>query len=248
MRYGMILALTAFFAGWLYAAAENADSDRDTEKIERLIEELDRELKPAPVQEQVKPTEILQKVAEKMARAEDYLSRSSVYGPKNPLPGNDQSQSEAIKEINRLLNKTESSQKEAIEDIDRLIKSAPETMMPPPPSGKGGKPKPNQSQKKDQSQPKERDKGKPKPGEQMQQPQPLRETPKEQPQPKGPAERAYEAKGGLPEGMLERRGTTYKWGNLPPKMRDEIIQNEQEGFLPDYEDWLKQYFKTLAED
>ncbi|MFH1228621.1 MAG: hypothetical protein V1701_12060 [Planctomycetota bacterium] len=242
MRLGIILTIMTSFAGLLYAAADKTDTDRDTEKIERIIEELDRELKPAPVQEQVKPSEILQKISEKMTRAEDYISRSSVYGPKNQgNNGNDQS--EAINEINRLLNKTQNTQKETIEDIDRLIRSAPNIMMPPS-SGGGGKPKPKPSQQ-DQQQPKERGKEKPKPREQ-QQPQPLREIPQEQQTPpsKNPAEKAYDAKGGLPD----RHGTANKWGNLPPKMRDEIIQNEQEGFLPDYEEWLKQYFKTLAEE
>jgi hypothetical protein len=37
------------------------------------------------------------------------------------------------------------------------------------------------------------------------------------------------------------------WGHLPPKQRDEMLQNHMEEFLPAYESLIGEYFKALAE-
>jgi hypothetical protein len=250
MKYLLFICL--MLASVLVWADDRPLSDEEKgasskEAIERIIEELDNELKPAPVEEDISPVEALKKISEKMSRAEDYLSRSSVYRKSADSPANRgnnddavKAQEEATKEINRLLNKTKNTQKEVIGDIDKLIKSAKSIMDP---EGKGGGSSKHNPSTQDQAQPKQREKDQPQPSNQ--QPQPIQQTPKE---PSNPAQKAYEASGGLPEGLMERRGTAHKWGNLPPKLRDELIQNDQEDFLPDYEEWLKQYFKTLAEE
>lgn len=243
MKYLLFICLT-LSAVFVWAdGAPLSDEEKGSltkEDIDRIIEELDNELKPAPVEEDINPVEVLKKISEKMSRAEDYLSKSSVYPKSDPAMNTaGKSQEEVTKEINRLLNKTKNTQKEVINDIDKLIKSAKELMDS---QGSGGRPQRDKSTQ-NQAQPKQRDRDQPQPN--SQQPQPLQETPK---QPSNPATKAYEAQGGLPGDIMERRGTAHKWGNLPPKLRDELIQNEQEDFLPDYEEWLKQYFKTLAEE
>jgi len=39
-----------------------------------------------------------------------------------------------------------------------------------------------------------------------------------------------------------------KWGNLPPKERERILQSLTEGFPPHYQDILERYYKRLAEE
>jgi hypothetical protein len=38
------------------------------------------------------------------------------------------------------------------------------------------------------------------------------------------------------------------WGNLPPRMREQMMQNSMEQFLPKYELMIEDYFKTLADE
>ena len=38
------------------------------------------------------------------------------------------------------------------------------------------------------------------------------------------------------------------WGNLPPKAREQMLQNSPEQFLPQYELMIERYYKRLAEE
>ncbi len=39
-----------------------------------------------------------------------------------------------------------------------------------------------------------------------------------------------------------------KWGDLPPKQRDQILQSKTEGFPPGYEALLQSYYRRLAQE
>jgi hypothetical protein len=38
------------------------------------------------------------------------------------------------------------------------------------------------------------------------------------------------------------------WGNLPERLREQMMQSSVDGFLPKYERLIEEYFKRLAED
>ena len=38
------------------------------------------------------------------------------------------------------------------------------------------------------------------------------------------------------------------WGHLPPRDREQMLQNTPDKFLPKYELLIEQYYKRLAED
>ena len=96
------------------------------------------------------------------------------------------------------------------------------------------------SQPQPQPQPKPGEKQKP----QDKQPQPKQTSPK---QPGHPADKPYEATGTLPPGLKPFTGDpTKKWGNLPPKLRDEILELKQDELISEYIERLEKYFKILA--
>ena len=38
------------------------------------------------------------------------------------------------------------------------------------------------------------------------------------------------------------------WGNLPPKLREQILQSKTDGFPPGYEALLQSYYRRLASE
>ena len=44
------------------------------------------------------------------------------------------------------------------------------------------------------------------------------------------------------------RGWGRMWGNLPDRIRDQILTPDREQFLPAYEDLIKRYYERLAEE
>jgi len=220
---------------------------RADEDLDKIIDDLDKELKPIPVEEEVDVVSILNKVVDKMETAEDRLSSASNLDTNErkitdtTTAGNKQQeatdginkitgptiagkkQQEAIDEINKILRQIKKLQSDAAEGLNKIIRSA----------------RVIESQGEDKPKPEL----KPKPG---QKPKPKPKPQEEKDGKGGPAPRAYDAKGDLPDGFTTRRSDRLKWGNLPPKLRDEIIQSAQEEFLPEYQERLTRYFKILA--
>jgi hypothetical protein len=192
--------------------------------IDDIIDGLDKELKPVPVEERMDPIDALTKVADLMESAEDRISAASNWAP-GAVTGADTApaktrQQQALDELNKLFDRINKLQSDASSGLKKVIDSA--VVLEPKGSSSGKKPKPG-------SKPK----------------------PKPKPQPKdqsdqGPAPRAYDAKGDLPDPYAPRKSDGKKWGNLPPKLRDEIIQSAQEEFLPEYQERLSRYYKILA--
>lgn len=192
--------------------------------LDKIIDELDKELKPIPVEEEIDVIGILNKVIDKMESAEDRLSSASNLKPEEPTVTDTNKakrrQQEIIDELNKLFHQIKNAQSSAADDLDKIIRSA--------------KVYEQNEQKKQSKRPRPKPEQKPKPQQ------------KESPKDDGPAPRAYDAKGDLPDHFIPRRSDALKWGKLPPKLRDEIIQSAQEEFLPEYQERLSRYFKILA--
>ncbi|MBI5778202.1 MAG: hypothetical protein HZA49_01940 [Planctomycetes bacterium] len=220
-----------FIISVLCASAINPLYPADDENIDDLIDNLDKKLKPAPVEEKTDIIDTLAKVVDLMESAEDRLSSASNWTPSTKTDtataepqrspdnlGAEKRQQEALDELNKLFDQIKKLQSEASQNLKKVIDSA--VIMEPKGSSSGKKPKP---------------KPKPKP-----QPQPKDKSDQD------PAPRAYDAKADLPDPYTPRKSDGKKWGNLPPKLRDEIIQSAQEEFLPEYQDRLSRYYKILA--
>ena len=134
-------------------------------------------------------------------------------------------QGEALKKIEKLLRKTEKKQTQAIDRINEIIKRAKE--------GQGqGDPKKQQQREKDKKQNQQN-------------------KPKMKPNANNPATSPYDPNRNDPanpfKSLADKAG---KWGELPPKVREQILQGEREieKFPAEYQEMLKEYFKRLAEE
>ena len=54
------------------------------------------------------------------------------------------------------------------------------------------------------------------------------------------------AKQGQPNGPME--ATRSEWGNLPPRVREELSQGLHEPFSPIYKEMTEAYYKRLAQE
>ncbi|MEK7309655.1 MAG: hypothetical protein AAB038_02415 [Planctomycetota bacterium] len=219
MKIDYILLLL-FILCVLCASVVNPLYPAEDDNIDDLIDGLDKKLKPTPVEEKTDVIDTLTKVADLMESAEDRLSSVALLAP-SPATGTatapaEKRQQQALDELNKLFDQIKKLQSEASHNLKKVIDSA--VIMEPKGSGgsSGKKPKP---------------KPKPKPKDRSNQ---------------GPAPRAYDAKSDLPDPYAPRKSDGKKWGNLPPKLRDEIIQSAQEEFLPEYQERLSRYYKILA--
>jgi hypothetical protein len=211
----------------------NPPDSGKTEERDKILDDLDKELKPIPVEEEVDVISILNKVVDKMESAEDRLSTASnLDSDEHKIDDPNRAkkrQEEAINEINKIFRQIKKLQSDATDGLDKVIRSVKVIES----QGQG---KPKKQPKEQNQKPKPKPEPKPKPQEKEEGKEPGR----------GPAPRAYDAKGNLPDGFTPRRSDALKWGNLPPKLRDEIIQSAQEEFLPEYQERLIRYFKILA--
>ena len=192
--------------------------------IDDIIDDLDKKLKPSSVEEKMDVVDALNKVSDLMESAEDRLRSVAPLAP-SPVTGTatapaEKRQQEALDELNKLFDQIKNLQSEASKNLKKVIDSA--VIMEPKGSGSSSG-----------QQPKNKPKPKPKP------------QPKDRSN-QGPAPRAYDAKSDLPDPYTPRKSDGKKWGNLPPKLRDEITQSAQEEFLPEYQERLSRYYKILA--
>lgn len=203
------------------------------------LDDLNNQLKPdREALEEVDVMATLNKIIEKMGDAEDFLSRASLWKALTPqeeaaneLEKIIKRQQAALEELNKLFKDTKCNQDDALKNIEKLIKLAKECQG----QGQGQSSQP-------QPQPKPKPGQKPKP--QDRQPQPTQANPQK---PGSPAQKPYEATGTLPHGLSPFTGDpSKKWGNLPPKLRDEILELKQDELISEYLERLEKYFKILA--
>ncbi|MEK7866467.1 MAG: hypothetical protein AAB434_07260 [Planctomycetota bacterium] len=60
----------------------------------------------------------------------------------------------------------------------------------------------------------------------------------------------YDVKQPPPKGAHQERiaGESGQWGNLPPRLREDMMQQAQLRFLQEYETRLRAYYKLLGAD
>lgn len=233
----LVFLLMGMGFGWTQNEIGSADKpDKTTEETSSMDDDLDdlnEQLKPGRESlEKVDIMATLNKIIEKMGDAEGFLSQASIWKALTPQEqaGHDidkiiKQQEKALKELNKLFKNTKGSQKQAIKEISKLIKLARQQGQ-----GQGS------SQGQKQPQPK---KIKP----QNKQPQP------QQKKPGHPADKPYEATGTLPHGLRPfTDDLAKKWGNLPPKLRDAILEMKQDELISEYLERLEKYFKILASE
>lgn len=218
IKYITLCCLTAYCL--LFTVCLFSEDD-----IDDIIDGLDSKLKPVPVEEHIDPVDALNKVADLMESAQDRLSSASNWTPGSvsttATATAEKRQQQALDELDKLFKQIVKLQSDASTGLKKVLDSA--KIMEPKGSGS--------SRKKTKLQPKPRPKPESKDTKQSDQ---------------GPAPRAYDAKGDLPPPYTPRKSDGKKWGNLPPKLREEIIQSAQEEFLPEYQDRLSRYYKILA--
>ena len=206
-----------------------------TESFDDDLDDLDEELKPDSIDEaETDVMEILDNIKEKMIDAQDSLSKASVWKAvksqgevESEIEKIIKRQKEALKALEQLFKNTKKDQQTAISDIEKLIKLAREVEV--------------QSQGKSQQQKQQKKSA----GQQKTQLQKMQTKPNAN----QPAPKAYEASGSLPRNLHPRTGDEAdKWGNLPPKLRDEIVISEDDDIMLEYQEKLKRYFKILAEE
>ncbi len=199
------------------------------------------------------PEEILKRLQEArdlMFEAEELLSKLGKEGAPErmrragekldpPKPPDDPSspsgggaggaQSDAMKKLDDLLRGTEKAQQDTVERLNGLLQKL--------------------AQMEQQQQ------GQPQPGGQRPQgpkPQPLNPDNDPQSNPGKPAEKPYDPPKRTPPPLTGPRSSdpAGAWGNLPPRLRDQILQGERdvERFPEEYRELLREYFKRLAEE
>ena len=165
---------------------------------------------------------------ERMRRAADKLAPPKPPDdPSSPSGGGAQgAQSDGMKKLDALLRGTEKAQQETAERLNGLLQKLAQM---------------------------EQQQGQPQPGGQRPQnprPQPL--NPDNQPNPGQPAEKPYDPPKRTPPPLTGPRSSdpAGAWGNLPPRLRDQILQGERdvERFPEEYRELLREYFKRLAEE
>lgn len=235
----MILIFLSVSSGLLWAVDEEDKSkDKQTPRKEDLdedLDKLDKELKPeSPVEEDINVFEVMKEIEERMSDAAEALSQATVWraiqAQGQAQAGLDQTlkkQQEAMKRLNKLFRRTKDDQNEAIAKVNRLIKLARDMQI--------------SSQQSQSQQP-----GQPQQQRPKKQPQQMQTSPKK---PSQPAVKPYQAKGSSSPNSGKHSGdVTRRWGELPPKLREAILQSKNEAFLLGYMERLKRYFKILAEE
>ncbi|MDQ7780407.1 MAG: hypothetical protein RDV41_11990 [Planctomycetota bacterium] len=208
------------------------------------IEDANKELKgedEEPV-ERVNPIEKLIEIAKLMREATDYLINAARQGDgavrkqgeaaaeiEKLIDPAEQKQAGAISEIDRLMKETEDKQSKSIDELEKLIRMAREM----------------QSQSQSQSQ---QQQNQPQPKDSQNQPKP-KEEPKDTERSKNPAQKPYQVPPHEPK-IGDRPNIAdlkAKWGDLPPKLREEIMLKMLDDLLPEYEERILKFYKLLNE-
>lgn len=198
--------------------------------------------KPSPAEEEDELTpeqavKSLDEIRELMMKSEELLHLSSngkeaIEKQKDLLAKIDEllketekNQKSTMEKIGKLMEKSEGEQKDTIDKLTLLIKKAKEAQgngQPQP------QPQPGDPQEKDQQgQPKPKDKS------------------------GNPATKPYDpSKTEQAEALKKMLEGSLRWGDLPQKMRDQILMGEMdiEKFPPEYRDILENFFKELMKE
>ncbi len=125
-----------------------------------------------------------------------------------------------------------------IQKLDKLIEQAQKDSEKQPQGGKG-----------DSQRPKPEPKPQPKPSPEDQQKEAERKKQEKKPTPaeeKKKSERPGIGKPGAGDPSGEIHTDAEEWGNLPPAIRDQLLQSQGEGFPLKYRELLRRYYLDLS--
>lgn len=265
-------AIAAFWSGWALS-----DDEPEPPKPSATEEQLDRELedflgtevpsapsrqkeKPPPQagqeeeelsleeankrlqgdekkEEEENPLVILERVIDYMGQAYEHLGKATAWRGvetqgraadeiEKLIPEVEAEQEKAAEELRKLFDSCSGKQIYATREIERLIKLAKETSCSDP----------NCAQCRAEAERARREQARP---QQM------------TPQPGNPAKQPYEPPRTMPPpntNPLTRTGDpNRRWGDLPSKIREELLQSGVDQFLQEYKDRLERYFRILGE-
>jgi hypothetical protein len=147
---------------------------------------------------------------------------------------------------------TQQLQRDILAALDELLKQPPRKQKPPPPSSpeaSSGSGQASAGSSSSKPMPMPRD-GQPsegqaeQPAESSPQPQPNGE--RERADAEGSEERTGERRGG-PVPLPRRRLEVDVWGHLPEKVRERLLNAYGERMVPQYEDLVQRFYRSLAE-
>ena len=177
-----------------------------------------------------------------LATAKDELiptkpaSRDRQGKPPNPLyeVAGDMDAVARLLRVEKTGDTTQDRQKAIVGKLDTLIEMARKQSQQPP---KGG-----QNQDKKQRQLKPKPQPKPSPQEQRKEQERKKQAAKKQQQQNRPGI----GRGGKGEGTGQLHTDAEEWGNLPPAIRDQLLNIQGEGFPLKYRELLRRYYRELA--
>ncbi len=146
---------------------------------------------------------------------------------------------------------TQQLQRDILATLDELLKQPPQKQKPPPPTNDGSSGSGQASSGSSSSRPKPMPRGgqqsdgeAEQPAESSRQARPSGE--QERADAEGSEERNGERRGG-PVPLPRRRLEVDVWGHLPEKVRERLLNAYGERMVPQYEDLVQRFYRSLAE-
>lgn len=143
-----------------------------------------------------------------------------------PPKSAEEEQKQVLEKIEKLMGKSQKSQGDTVDKLGDVIRRARAQQgqgQGPPQQGPPQQPQPDQMQKPQSAQ-----------------------------QPSNPATSPYDpGRNSDPINKFRSRGDrTGRWGDLPPRLREAMLSGKRDldDFPPEYQQLLKEYFKTLSGD
>ena len=160
-------------------------------------------------------------------------------GPPNPLHDVADDMDTASRRLREAKtdDTTQEIQQKIADKLDALIEAAQQQSQQPPQSNQGDSER-RQKQQEKKPQPKQSEAEKKKMEEEARKKAEAKK--KEQSQRPG----IGRAGTGQPDGALHT--DAEEWGNLPPAIRDQLLQTQSEGFPLKYRELLRRYYRDLA--
>ena len=160
-------------------------------------------------------------------------------GPPNPLREVSDEMGTAGRRLKdgKTSNTTQKLQKEILEKLKTLVDKAQQQQ------------KQSQNQSQNQAKKRQQQKMQPKPDPQQQQKkqeQQKKQTAQQKQEQKKKTERPGIGQGRGKAGAADLHTDAEEWGNLPPAIRDQLLQSPGEGFPLKYRELLRRYYRELA--
>jgi hypothetical protein len=186
---------------------------------------------------------LVQRIQEGMKRIDENLMRAGAEG----AAGARVDLKENIRNLEKLLDETKSQSNQVIQDLDALIRSikyrksqssSSQGQPPPPPEGEEQeeqKPRVEDQNKDLQQNPQSQDK------ENQGKDEPESARPEEG---RGQQDRSHLPPSPPPE-KTEHPDVTGRWGVLPPKLQNEILNFNVDTLPEKYRKWLEEYYKRV---